>query len=314
MAHNNPIFCARVANLIGYGDHLSESDNGRRVLNEFKLSLGGHVVTIKQQPVALLTLSGLWGKPADTSVIEVEGIRSLAEGKILVEDLCWLLSFATHSQVVPYYFCFLDVANRIPVPVGPNNWRPPFLSNGDGEIVNFISQVWARYRDLKEARGLNALFHMVVSSDLPGTILEAQITTCIQCIESVKSYFALVEGARFGITERPSGQFVDCNGRNLTFRTLLELTLNDVGMAMPGALPAIIRLRNALIHRGFIREYDNVTKHIFGSLQANSMHDAMFALMEHMQDLIREYVLRLLGYSGIYWLYSQASRRPASIS
>lgn len=314
MRRNRQVFQAQVANLFGRGDHFSKTRDGHMKLDTFQLSLDGRALSIKQHAVALEAVSQWRGKPTDTSVIEIEGIGSLEEGRAFVGDLCWLLSFATHSHVVPYNFRFGDTSSRIAVLMGPNCWRPPFLAQGNGEIVSFVTQVWSSYRAFKEMRSLNPLFHMIVYSDSPGTVLETQITTCIQCIESIKSYFALAEGVRFGITEKPNGQFVGRNGKSITFGELLGLTLKDVGMDMPETFPVITKLRNAIIHRGFIREHDNVTKYIFSSLEIGTMHDAMFAVMEQMQDLLREFILRLLGYKGDYWVYSQASRRPSVIS
>ena len=39
----------------------------------------------------------------------------------------------------------------------------------------------------------------------------------------------------------------------------------------------------------------------------------MFAIMERVHDLLREYMLRLLGYKGDYWAYSQSGMRKKTV-
>ena len=88
------------------------------------------------------------------------------------------------------------------------------------------------------------------------------------------------------------------------FEQLLKLTLQDVGMGLPSSFNEISKIRNALVHRGFIRETDNITKFIFGNAPSGGMHGAMFGVMEDAQDILREYMLRLLGYKGKWCAYS----------
>jgi hypothetical protein len=90
--------------------------------------------------------------------------------------------------------------------------------------------------------------------------------------------------------------------------------LQDVGMPLPPSFNQIKVLRNAMIHRGFIRETDNVTRHIFGALPPGHMHTAMFGVMEQAQDVLREYILRLLGYKGDFWTYSNEGSRHKKIT
>src|SRR5260370_837923 len=93
--------------------------------------------------------------------------------------------------------------------------------------------------------------------------IEGQVTTAVQCLESLKSYFALSEGHRFGIVETSYGSFRGpTSKRDLGFKYLLKAALNDVDMPLPSTFPIIRKLRNAIVHRGFIRESDAVTTHI----------------------------------------------------
>lgn len=242
------------------------------------------------------------GRQLDTSTSFVSSVRSLEEGETVVDDLCWLLSFAHSSHIQAYHYSFGKRAKGHGVRGAYNHWRPPFHS-GVGKVSDFVQQAWPNYQKLKDARPLAAFIHMIGASDLGDGLLEAQVSASMQCLESIKSYFALSEGARYNITETKKGTF--CRGkREMQFEELLKLTLQDVGMTLPPSFGEIRKMRNALVHRGFIRETDNITKFIFGNAPAGGMHSAMFGVMEDAQDILREYMLRLLGYKGKWCAYS----------
>ena len=299
-----PTFRARIVNLPGYGEVITRHKRGGSTRDKFVLGLDGRTITIKQRKAALAVNGNRWrGKQIDTSTVYVSKVSSLDEGSEIVDDLCWLLSFATHSNVSAYHYSYGKRARGHSVFGVYNHWRPPFHS-GWGSISDFVQQAWPRYQTLKSSRPLSAFIHMIEVTDLPDTLLETQISLSIQCLESIKTYFALAEGQRFNINEHRSGKFLDGHGKELHFERLLRLTLEDVGMALP-PFKEIKRLRNALIHRGFIRETDKITKYIFGPVPPRGIHSAMFAVMEDVQDILREYMLRLLGYKGRWCAYGQ---------
>jgi hypothetical protein len=298
-----PMFRARIVNLPGYGEHVTRHKSGGWARDKTQLKLGDYAVTIKQRK-SMLNLDGnRWrGKQFDTSTIFVSTVRSLEEGVAVVDDLCWLLSFAHSSHVQAYHYSYGKNAKGHNVQGTYNSWRPPFHS-GVGKVSDFIQQAWPNYQRLKSTRPLSAFIHMIGTSDLGAGLLEAQVSASVQCLESIKSYFAICEGRRYKITEARNGTFL-LSGKEMSFEELLKLTLQDVGMTIPSAFREIKRLRNALVHRGFIRETDNITKFIFGNTPQGGMHGAMFGVMEEAQDILREYMLRLLGYKGEWCAYS----------
>jgi hypothetical protein len=299
-----PIFRARIVNLPGYGEDSTSHKNGGWTRDKTQLKLGNYAVTIKQRKSALKFDGNEWrGKQHDTSTIFVSKVHSLQEGMAVVDDLCWLLSFAHSSRIQAYHYSYGKRAKGHGVQGTYNEWRPPFHS-GVGRVSDFIQQTWPNYQKLKATRPLSAFIHLIGASDLgDGGLLEAQVSASVQCLESIKSYFALTEGARYKITEANDGQFL--RGKKvMSFEKLLKLTLEDVGMKLPSSFETIRRLRNALVHRGFIRETDNVTKFIFNTTPARGMHGAMFGVMEDAHDILREFMLRLLGYKGKWCAYS----------
>ena len=304
------VFRAKLANLIGPGEHITHKHNGGWTRNKFDLSLSGRSVTIRQRASVLnVTRSHMRGRLIESSAVSIRGMTTFEEGEAFVWDLCWLLSFATQSQVFPFAFEF-DGRKIFRSSGGVYNaWRPPF-GGGVGKVSDFVTQAWGNYQLLKDKRALAGLIHMITMSDGPGSVLETQVTTTVQCLECIKSYFALVEGYRFKISEARNGSFIDTKNKSVTFEKLMRLTLGDVGMPLPASFPVVIKLRNAIIHRGFIRETDKVTQFIFGPLKPGAMHTALFETMEQMQDILREFVLRLLGYKGDFLLYTDGARIP----
>jgi hypothetical protein len=307
------VFRAKIANLVGYGELVTKRGNGNWTRDKYRLKLGTHSVTIKQLKYALnVQKNKVRGKQIKTSTIFVTKILSFDDGVTFVEDLCWLLSFATQSSVAAYEFSLGSRKLVRPFMGSYNSWRPPFGSR-IGKLSDFIIQTWPNYQRLKRTQPLSAFIHLIDASDISDGLLEMKITTSMQCLEAIKSYFALAEGARFNITETSDGQFVNVKQKVVTFEELLRLALHDVGMTLPSSFKKIKALRNALVHRGFIREADNVTRSIFGSLSPHAMHKAMFEVMEEVQDILREYMLRLLGYKGDYWPYSQIGNAHRTI-
>lgn len=306
------LFRAKIVNLIGYGEKVTMRRDGSWARDKYCLNLDGHYVVIKQRKRVLnIKKNSVRGQMVDSSSITVSKIKSFEDGVELVDDLCWLLSFATQSSVAAYEFTYGSRKKQRSIMASYNAWRPPFGS-GIGKLSDFVTQAWPNYQKFKRNRPLSALIHMIDASDLSGALLESKITSSMQCLESIKSYFALTEGARFGIVEDKTGKFLDARGREISFGELLRRTLADVGMPLPPSFEKIKRLRNALVHRGFIRETDNVTRYIFGSLSAGEMHAAMFEVMEDVQDILREYMLRLLGYKGDFCTYSSHAHKTIS--
>src|SRR4051794_28229912 len=102
-----PIFRARIVNLPGYGEHSTRHKNGGWTRDKTQLRLGGYDVTIKQRKSVLTFKSSDWrGKQLDTSTIFVSKVSSLEEGVAVVDDLCWLLSFAQSSHIQAYSYSY----------------------------------------------------------------------------------------------------------------------------------------------------------------------------------------------------------------
>src|SRR4030081_3456399 len=101
------IFRARIVNMPGYGEHVTRHKNGGWTRDKTQLKLGDYAVTIKQRKSALKFDGNKWrGQQHDTSNIFISKVRSLDEGIAVVNDLCWLLSFAHSSHIQAYHYSY----------------------------------------------------------------------------------------------------------------------------------------------------------------------------------------------------------------
>ena len=221
-----PVFQAKVANLIGWGEQTSKRKNGGWVRNKIRLTLGQYQVVITQLKAGMpKQRAEVRGRQVDSSRISIKGVKAFDEGVAVVTDLCWLWSFAIECRVMPYWYKFGNQARGHGVSGRCNGWRPPFGS-GVGKASDFVTQVWTRYRSIDEPRGVSALIDMIGFSDMPESTIESQATASVQCLENIKSYFAICEGSRFGIKEERNGSFTK-NGRLVSFEDLITLTLKE---------------------------------------------------------------------------------------
>lgn len=308
------IFQAKLVNLVGYGQRMKKVRTGGWVNDRFEFELDGKKIRIVQRAaVRTFDKSRFRGLTIPSSNVTISKVDSFHEGETLLNDLCWLLSFATHSPVMAYRYEYGGLVRGRDATHRYNSWRPPFDIGGP-ELATFINASWSHYQALKDSRALEGLIHLVVTSDAPGTLLETQVTTSVQCLECIKTYFVLSQGHRFKVFEQTNGTFKGRSAHETTFENLLRLALEDVGMRLPRDFEVIKKLRNAIVHRGFIREQDSITGHIFGALGPGAMHRTMFSTFEKIQDLIREYLLRLLAYQGQYRPYIHGGRAHTTIS
>ena len=77
------------------------------------------------------------------------------------------------------------------------------------------------------------------------------------------------------------------SGKKWSFKALLLDMFKQVNMPSPD-LSAIVDLRNDIIHSGI----------------SQTSGDHQQDIYDNCQDLVREYLLRLLGYTGNFLLYS----------
>ncbi|RJX32576.1 MAG: hypothetical protein C4531_06345 [Desulfurivibrio sp.] len=284
---------AQVANFFGQGVDRTNYEDGSWSRNVIPLKLGRYRVKITQNDLVMSNRAKAEGF-VHTSEIKIERVRSFEEGKRVMEDLCRLLSLAAISQVRPFSYEYSNRQNSYSVSGQSMFWRP-LLDIQNGEAVqSFVEQVWPRFRKLKRSRKLPEVIEMLTVAELPFQPLEVKLAQVFIILENLKGTFARSNNIPFakgffrGISFPPKAN--PAKEKPLGFEQLLKNMLGEVGMKP--SLRRVVGLRNEIIHFGLSRKtYESLFKHY-----------------ETCQDLIREYLLRLLGYHGRYWIYSKACR------
>lgn len=309
-----PIFHAKLLNFVAVGDDVTQFSSGAWSRNIFNLSIELHQLRIVQNPEIIRNAkNNLRGRSVETSNVKVMNIDDATTGKQIVTDLASLLSFACQSPIRFYEYNFEGHSESWSVSGAVNSWRPPFDANETGAIKTFIESCWNNFQCKKDSRALNHLFDLMNYGDQRGDAVEIHLALTAMCLESIATYYALSEGPKKGIQETAKGQFA--KGKELFgFKKLLELAMLDVKMQPPAqSWENIIAIRNAIIHRGFIRPQDAIVQNIFGLKNEDQLYRMMFTTLEAMHDLIREFLLRLLGYRRRYYTYSSSARETAEI-
>ncbi|MCC6295264.1 MAG: hypothetical protein IT469_01000 [Pseudomonadales bacterium] len=278
-----------VANCLVGGDKVTEREESWiRNIVEFDCA-GRSVVCTQRDDIALGQVSGLVGRFADTSEFVLRNVpqRQLRKSLILVERLCWLLSFASMSKVLWYGYDYPDGTPRSyrRSAVGSiNGFRPVFNVRDVTSIQNFVRQVFSRYVHLEKSRKLNVVIDYLLIAEERNRATEGRLLLIFVVLENLKDTYARSKSIPYsGGYYRKS---TATNSPRYTFEELLSAMLMDVGMRKD--LKSIIRLRNELIHSGLSR----------------LPHASQRRIYERAQDLVREYMLRLLGYRGSFLAYS----------
>jgi len=132
---------------------------------------------------------------------------------------------------------------------------------------------------------------MLVLAETRSLPLELKLATMFILLENLKSSFAKEQGYAFR-----KGYYRKSSGDVWSFEALLSEMFGRVGMSSLD-LSAIVDLRNEIIHSGI----------------SQTSFEHQFDIYENCQDLIREYLLRLLGYTGEFLLYSGSGMTPKRI-
>ena len=202
-----------------------------------------------------------------------------------------LLMFATASEVRAAGYSMPGAepsAVRISV-VGVTLHGIPVLELADGANTRkYLENAWPKYVLLRETRQLNVAFEYLVLSQKGGQPLEVKAAITFILLEHLKHTYARSVGYPFenGWNWRRRNAAGKPEGR-LGFKILLSEMFGAVGMTP--SLEAAVDLRNELVHSG---------------MTALSF-DALHVLLSECQDLAREYLLRLLAYTGPYIPFSE---------
>lgn len=287
-----PALRAFVANCLMGGDTVTATPE-RIIRNLVVFECEGRRFEFKQKPeVVIGNMDEFIGRCSETTEVVVANVAEadVPRVKIAVEHICWLLSFVGTCRVIPFGYEYPDgsgLGNRMSVSGVAEHFRPAFEIQDGSQIKNFVEQVFTRYKKLQKKRKLSAVIDYLAQAELASQLLEVKLLLVFVTLESLKSTYAKSEGIPYvkGFF-RKSPTKPGKQGDKYSFEELIELMLHQVGMRR--GVKKIVKLRNELIHSGL----------------SQKSHTQKQILYASTHDLIREYLLRLLGYRGRYSPYA----------
>ena len=208
----------------------------------------------------------------------------------VLENLSWLLSLSGLSSVQYFGYEYpygTGYGRRTRVDDGAN-WFIPIIPIRNGETVKeFLHKVYLPFSKIKKTRRMPEAIHCLLEAERT-SVIEIELLIIFATLEGLKDTYARSKKIPYikgYFRKRPK----PTKGRDrYTFKELLDKMLRDCGMRCDCDLKKMVSLRNEIIHSGISR------------LPFSSQS----ALCERTHDIIREYLLRLLGYKGSFCSYS----------
>ncbi len=292
---------AFVANCLMGGDDITrDGENWTRDLVMFNCD-GFTFIFRQKRDVIIDGIEHFVGTFAKTSEVLVKGVKESEVTKVLeiLDRVCWLLSFVGLCRVMCYgheypnasgltHFCNV---------IGTAEHFRPLLDIRYGTAVkNFVEQTYGEYRRLEKTRKLNVVIDYLVQAERSSQVTELRLILAFVVLENLKDTYAKSRSIPYikGYFRKPSTR-AGKPGANFRFEELLEMMLRE--MRMKKGLKRVIQLRNEIIHSGLSRK----------------PHSRQLAMYESIHDLIREYVIRLLGYHGCYLTYASEGSRTVQV-
>lgn len=289
-------YCAYYANCLSGGDTISADPGGGWIRDKIIWNFNGHKIILHQNKDIITKpigeLRNIW-IASSKLIIKNIPLSKVKYAENISKDIGWLLSFAGYSRVCVYGNEYPSGSGSLKLfsTVGVSRYFRPTIDIRHGKKVkDFIEQCLPNYRKLKRKRKLPEIFDMLISSEASIPI-ELRLVSVFIALESLKDTFAKVNGIPyangfFRILSTPPKANIG-KEKIYSFEKLLSLMLKEYNIEK--GLKRIITLRNDLIHSGISRR----------------PYASKMKIFETCHDVIRLYLLKLLGYSGKYCCYSK---------
>lgn len=281
-----------VANCLMGGDEITRNgDNWIR--DRVVFNCGGRSFLFRQKPeIVKNQLSQFKDCFAETTEVIVTdvAVSDLQDVLAAIDHICWLLSFVSTCRVMRFGYEYPGGSGLVSQQAvsGIGRLFRPVLDIRDGtRVKSLVEQTYKKYTQLEQVRKLPVVIDYLAQAEAPSQLIEVKAVLAFVALESLKYTFAVEQGIRYEEGAfRKSTWVPGRKGDKYTFKQLVGMMLSAVNMSRN--LDAAYRLRNELIHSGFSSESFNRKSELY----------------EDVHDLIREYMLRLLGYRGYFALYS----------
>lgn len=294
-----PDLHAYVANCLIGGELITHLGKKSFIKDKVTFTCEGRNFVVTQSKDAIKKpVSNFTGRFSMTTQIQVPNVARSAVPKVLasIDRICWLLSFACQSKVVCYGYDYPDEAHSVRKSVvGTTRFFRPVFEIRDGAVIrNFIDQTYPAYTKLEKSRSLNVAIDYMLQAERDALPTECRLIFAFVLLENLKHTYAVSERIPFvkGFFRKGPNP----KDETISFKLMLTRMFKAVGMTP--TLDGIVSLRNAIVHSGV----------------SDLTHQENLVRYAQIQDVVREYLLRLLGFKGSYALYSDVNGAHAAIA
>lgn len=288
-----PEFTASIANCPIIGEEITRFDDGGWSRNLINLRLGRIRATLVQdRAIVSGNFSELIGRRLHTTELTLANVPAARSEWALriAEDVSWLLAFATMSPVNVFHWKH-GGHGRFWEAFGAVQHLRPVVDTLDGTAVRkLVETCWTSYRRLKRIRRLPEVIHYCVQTEEPGLPIEYKLLGTFVLLENLKATFARSRSIPYvaGSFKKPSPSSKNLRkAGTYKFEELLKMMF--LGVGMKPSLRRLVKLRNEIVHFGLSRR--SIAR--------------LLDYYERAHGLAREYLLRLLGFSGSYYSWSR---------
>lgn len=273
----------------------------------------GFIFEFKQHDINLKQNDCL-NKTIITTTITIQNIIDAQVSQVLeiIDDLCWLLSFAQQSPVRRYRYrisageygtsCSGIVINPL-----------RSIIDDCGKIIReFLEQTFPTFKKIKEIRQLTVVFGYLCEANRSSLALEITLISHYIAIENLKNTFALEQGYKYkdGKYSHPLYPPQDYHCKNKEEYCFDEMTAQYIhklygkcgstemtkkmfisAKFKRDEISPFLKKRNKMIHEGILLPFGD----------ENYMGQAIEDRRD-VSDLLRKYLLTLLNYKGAYYL------------
>ena len=273
----------------------------------------GFIFEFKQDDINLKQNNCL-NKIVITTTVTIQNIIDAQVSQVLeiIDDLCWLLSFAQQSPVRRHGHKIGSTgqwSNCSGILINPLS---SIIEMHGDEIRKFIEQVYPTFKELKLPRQLTVVFGYLCEANRSSLALEITLISHYVAIENLKNTFALEQGYKYkdGKYSHPlyppqdyhfknkeeycfdemTAQYIHklygkCGSTEMTKRMFISAKFKR------DEISPFLKKRNKMIHEGILLPFGD----------PNYMEQAIED-RRNVSDLLRKYLLTLLNYKGSYYL------------
>lgn len=299
-------------NLFMLGENFSNHNN-HRIRDTTVIECEGFKFEFKQLNIHLKQ-SEFINQSLITTKITIENISSDQVEHVLevIDNLCWLLSFAQQSPVRRYSYKIGSAEYETNCSGAVVNPLRTIIEDSGKEIRNFIEQTYPTFKKLKSIRQLTVVFGYLCEANRSTLALEITLISYHVAIENLKNTFALEQGYIYkdGKYSHPlyppqdyhcknkeeycfdemTAQYIHklygkCGSTEMTKRMFISAKFKRAEIS------PFLKKRNKIIHEGILLPFGD----------ENYMEQAIED-RRNVSDLLRKYLLTLLNYKGSYYL------------